>query len=152
MRIFFIFLFLFTLNCSSNKVANNHGFMSLEAKFEKIVIHKTNKNDILKIIGPPSSISNFDQNQWFYMQRLKTNQSILKLGIKRINKNNVLVVKFNNKGILSNKKILNINDMNYIKFTKDTTIKKFRKNDLLFNVLSSIREKANSPARKGLNK
>ena len=46
MRIFFIFLFLFTLNCSSNKVANNHGFMSLEAKFEKIVIHKTNINTL----------------------------------------------------------------------------------------------------------
>ena len=152
MRIFIIFLFLFTVNCSANKVANNHGFMSLEKKFEYIAINKTNKNDILKIIGPPSSISSFDQNQWFYIQRIKTNQSLFKLGIKKIKRNNVLIVEFNNKGILSNKKILNINDMNDIKFTKDTTIKKFRQNDILFKVLSSVREKANAPARKGINR
>ena len=66
MRIFFIFLFLFTLNCSSNKVSNNHGFVSLQEKFKNITINKTNKNDILKIIGPPSSKSNFNKNKWFY--------------------------------------------------------------------------------------
>ena len=76
MRKFIIFLFLFTLNCSSNKVSNNHGFISLQTKFEKITVNKTNKNDILNIIGPPSSVSSFDNNKWFYIQRMKTNQSI----------------------------------------------------------------------------
>tara|TARA_B100000401_G_C52597129_1_gene620127 strand:- start:302 stop:682 length:381 start_codon:yes stop_codon:yes gene_type:complete len=126
--------------------------MSLETKFKHITINKTNKNDILKIIGPPSSISSFDQNQWFYIQRLKSNQSLIKLGIKKIKKNNVLIVEFNNKGILSNKKILNIDDMNQIKFTKNTTSKKFKQNDILFKILSSVREKANAPARKGINR
>ena len=107
-RIFFIFLFLFTLNCSANKVSNNHGYISLQGKFDKITINKTNKNDILKIIGPPSSTSNFDKNKWFYIQTKKENQSLFKLGIKKIEKNNVLVVIFNNKGILEEKKMLNM--------------------------------------------
>ena len=147
MRKFIIFLFLFTLNCSSNKVSNNHGFISLQTKFEKITVNKTNKNDILNIIGPPSSVSSFDNNKWFYIQRMKTNQSLFKLGIKKINKNNILIVKFDNKGVLNYKKIKNINDMNDIKYTKDITEKEFKQNDLLFKIFSSLREKANAPTR-----
>ena len=149
MKIFFIFLFLFlfTLNCSTNKVSNNHGFISLQTKFEKITVNKTNKNDILNIIGPASSVSSFDNNKWFYIQRMKTNQSLFKLGVKKINKNNILIVKFDNKGILNYKKILNVNDMNDIKYTKDITEKEFKQNDFLFKIFSSIREKANAPTR-----
>ena len=147
MRIFFIFLFLFTLNCSSNKVSNNHGFISLQAKFEKITINKTNKNDILSIIGPPSSISNFDKNKWFYIQRIKTNQSLFKLGIKKIDENNILIVKFNNKGILADKKILNLSDMNDVKYVKYITEKEYKQNNVLYKILSSLREKANAPSR-----
>tara|TARA_B100001175_G_scaffold301743_1_gene295135 strand:+ start:5620 stop:6087 length:468 start_codon:yes stop_codon:yes gene_type:complete len=146
-KFLYIILFLFIINCSSNKVSNNHGFISLNSKYEKISINKTNKNDILKIIGPPSSISEFDKNKWFYIQRIKTNQSIFKLGIKKIDKNNILIVKFNNKGILEEKKILNVEDMNSIKFSKDITEKEFKQDDVLYKILSSIREKANAPTR-----
>ena len=147
MRIFFIFLFLFTLNCSTNKVSNNHGFMSLQSKYEKITINKTNKNDVIKIIGPPSSISNFDKNKWFYIQRIKTNQSLFKLGIKKIDENNILIVNFNNKGILADKKILNLNDMNDVKYVIYLTEKEYKQNNVLYKILSSLREKANAPSR-----
>ena len=148
MKIFFIFLLLVTLSCSTNKVSHNHGFISLQEKFEKITINQTNKNDILKVIGPPSSISNFDNNKWFYIQRNKTNQSLLKLGIKKIDKNNILIVKFNNKGILSDKKILNLNNMNDIKLVKEVTEKDFKKNDTMYKIFSSVREKINAPSKK----
>jgi len=153
MKIFFIFLFLIITNCSSNKVANNHGFSSLDAKFNKITINKTNKNDIIKIIGPPSSISNFNKNKWFYIQRMKQNQSLFKLGIKKIEKNNILIVKFNNRGLLTEKKILKLSDMNDIKYVEDITEKEFKQNDFLFKIFSSLRERANAPARnRGKNK
>ena len=153
MKKFIVFLFLFTLNCSSNKVSNNHGFISLQMKFEKITVKKTNKNDILNIIGPPSSGSRFDNNKQFYIQRMKTNQSLFKLGVKKINKNNILIVKFDNKGVLNYKKILNINDMKDIKFTKDITEKEFKQNNTLYKIFSSLREKANAPTRnRGKNK
>ena len=147
MRIFFIFLFLFTLNCSPNKVSNNHGFTSLQDKFDKISINKTNKNDILKIIGPPSSISNFNNDKWFYIERMKRNQSLFKLGIKKIQKNDILIVKFNNKGILEYKKILKLNDMNDIEFAKNITEKDYKQNSVLFKIFSSLREKINAPVK-----
>ena len=55
----------------------------------------------------PSSISDFDKNKWFYIERLKTNQSLVKLGTQRIKKNNILVVQLSSSGILKNKKLLN---------------------------------------------
>ena len=147
MRFFYIFLFLFTLNCSPNKVSNNHGFSSLQDKFDKISINKTNKNDILKIIGPPSSISNFNNDKWFYIERMKRNQSLFKLGIKKIQKNDILIVKFNNKGILEYKKILKLNDMNDIEFAKNITEKDYKQNSVLFKIFSSLREKVNAPVK-----
>ena len=153
MKILFIFLILFITNCSSNKVSNNHGFSSLDTKFEKIIVNKTNKNDILKIIGPPSSVSDFDKNKWFYIQRMKQNQSLFKLGIKKIKKNNILIIEFDSRGILIKKNILDLDNMNDIKYVKDITEKEFKQNDILFKVFSSLREKANAPARnRGKNK
>ena len=146
-KILILLLFLFTLNCSTNKVANNHGFRSLEAKYSKIKINESNKNDIINIIGPPSYISEFNENKWFFIERKKTNQSLLKLGIKKIEKNNVLIVNFNKFGILINKKILDINNMNDIRYVKNTTTKDFKQDNFVYNLLSSLREKINAPAR-----
>ena len=147
MKFFIIILLLFIVNCSTNKVSNNHGYISLQAKFDKITINKTNKNDILKIIGPPSSTSSFDKNKWFYIQTKKENQSLFKLGIKKIEKNNVLVVIFNNKGILEEKKMLNLSDMKKVKYVKNVTEKEYKQNNTIYKILSSLREKANASVK-----
>ena len=144
MKILLIFIFLFIISCSSNRLSNNHGLISLQAKYEKITINKTNKNDILKIIGPPSTVSNFDKNKWFYIETKKTNQSLLKLGIKKIERNNILLIKFNNKGILDEKKILDLNNMNDVRYVKDVTEKDYQQNNTLYKIFASLREKANA--------
>jgi outer membrane protein assembly factor BamE (lipoprotein component of BamABCDE complex) len=147
MKILILFLFLFTLNCSTNKVSKNHGFKSLETKFEKIVINQSNKNDIIDLIGPPSTKSDFNKNKWFYIERRKTNQSLIKLGNKKIEKNNILMVEFNNRGILKYKKIFDINQMNEIKYVKSVTEKEFKQNNFLYKFFTSFREKMNAPAK-----
>ena len=147
MRFILIFVFIITTNCSANKVSKNHGFISLESKFEKIEINKTNKNDLVKAVGHPSSISGFDKNTWFYIERKKTNQSLFKLGIKKISKNNILIVKFNNKGLVKNKKLIDLNNMNDVKYVKKITQKEFEQDNTIYNIFSSMREKINAPAR-----
>ncbi len=142
-----IILFIIASGCKANKVSKNHGFISLETKFEKIQINKTNKNDLIKTIGHPSSISEFDENKWFYIERKKTNQSLFKLGIKKINKNNILIVDFNNKGLVENKKIIDLNNMNDVKYVKKITQKEFDQDNTIYNIFSSLREKINAPAR-----
>ena len=141
-------MLLFTLSCSLNKVKNNHGILSLENKFNKIYVNKSNANDILSIFGPPSTKSEFDENIWIFIERKKSNQSIFKLGNQKIIKNNVAVLELNNKGILSSKKIYDINNMNRYKFSKNTTEKSYEKDSYIYGVLTSLREKINAPAKR----
>jgi len=140
-------IFIFIISCSANKLSNFHGSKSLEKKFSSIEKNKTNKNDIVKIIGQPSTISDFNTNKWFYIERLKKNQSLLKLGRQKIKKNNILIVEFDNKGILTTKKLLNLNDMKDIKYLEEITEKEFEQDNIIYNVFTSLREKINAPAR-----
>ncbi len=144
-------MLLFIINCSGNKVSNYHGTKLLQSKYERININITNKNDLLEIIGPPSSISDFNKNKWFYFERLKTNQSIIKLGTQKIKKNNVLIVELDENGILKSKQILDLKNMNDLKYLKDTTEKEFKNSDIMYNIFSSLREKINAPLRNRKN-
>ena len=147
-KYFYILLFITIINCSGNKVSNFHGTKQLEKKYNDIVINKSNKNDILKIIGPPSTVSDFDENKWFYFERLKSNQTILKLGNQIIKKNNVLIVELNNNGILKNKYLLNMSNMNDVKYLNEITTKDFKNKDsFVRGIFSSFREKINAPMR-----
>ena len=148
MKILFIILLFFTLSCSTNKVSLNHGYKALESKYEIIIVNKSNKNDIVSLIGPPSSKSDFNENKWFYIERKKTNQSLVKLGIKKIEKNNILVVEFNKIGILINKELIDKDKMNDVKYTKSITEKDFESSNFLYSVFTSLREKINAPTKK----
>ena len=141
-----ILIFFFTLNCSINKVSNSHGFSSLDRKIDKIEINKSNKNDVRKIIGPPSSKSSFNEI-WLYLERKKTNQSLFKLGKKNISKNNILIIEFSNMGLVKEKTLLDLNDMNDIKIAEKKTKKKFSQDNFVYNILSTLRDKINAPTR-----
>ena len=147
MKFTLIIIFLFIVNCSGNKVSNFHGSKQLETKFNIIKVNKTNKNDLVKLIGPPSSVSDFDNNKWFYIERLKTNQSLIKLGNQKIEKNNVLIVQLDNSGIVREKKLLDLENMKDIKYLNTTTEKDFKNESILYNIFSSLREKINAPSK-----
>jgi len=148
MKYILILLLFFTLSCSLNKVKNNHGVLSLETKINKIEINKSNKNDIIKIFGPPSTKSTFDNNLWIYIERKKSNRSIFALGNKKITKNNVAVLEINNMGVLKSKKIYNLDNMKKYKFSENTTENTYEKNSYIYGVLTSLREKINAPTRR----
>ena len=147
MKYFIILTFIFILNCSGNKVTNYHGTKLLNNKYEMIEVNVTNKNDLIKILGAPSTKSDFNKNVWFYFERLKTNQSLIKLGAQKIKRNNILIVKLDNKGILESKELLDLNDMNDINYIKTVTTKEFKNNNLIYGIFSSLREKINAPLR-----
>ena len=147
MKYLIVLIFIFILNCSGNKVSNYHGNKLLNSKYDIIEVNVTNKNDLIKIIGPPSTISDFNENLWFYFERLKTNQSLVKLGAQKIKKNNILIVELNNKGILKSKRILDLDDMNDIEYIKTVTTKEFKNDNFIYGIFSSLREKINAPLR-----
>jgi len=148
MKYILILLLFFTLSCSLNKVKNNHGVLSLDKKISKIKINKSNTNDIISIFGPPSTKSTFDNNVWIYIERKKENRSIFKLGNQKIVKNNVAILEINSKGILKKKEIYDLNNMNNYKFSEDVTENTYEKDSYIYGVLTSLREKINSPAKR----
>ena len=120
----------------------------LKKKNEKLIIGKTNKNDIIKLLGPPSTKGAFDEELWIYMEIQTTSSRLSKLGKRELLKNNILILDINNKGILSNNIFLNKNDMKNIEFTVDTTKKSYSKNAFIYDFLNSLRQKINDPLGK----
>ena len=108
---FFILLLLFISNCSINKVEKTHGVPFLNEKQMKLILNKSNKNDIIKLLGPPSTKGSFDNDVWIYIERQKTGTKIYTLGKKRIKKNNVLILEINEMGLLAKKDFLNVNEI-----------------------------------------
>ena len=147
MRILIIILLLLTASCSNNKVVKNHGLRALDIKSEKIIISKTNKNDVIDLLGKPSSISLFDENLWLFIQSEKINQSIIKLGKAKIISNNVLEVKFNSRGIVEEKKLYQIKDMNDLQVVKDRTTSEYDNTSSLGKLFKSIEQKISSPSK-----
>jgi len=127
------------------KVIKHHGVPSLEKKQKNLVLNETNKNDILKILGNPSTKSKFDNDVWIYIERKQTQSELKNLGRMIIYKNDVLVLEIDDYGLLKKKDFYNKDDMKNIKITKDETGKKFRKNSFVYDFVSSLRQKINDP-------
>jgi len=148
-KLFILFIItLFVSACTLNKVEKHDGVHFLNIKQEKLTVNKSNRNDILTLLGSPSSKSTFDNDLWIYIER-KTNQSTLtKFGKEKIIINNVLILEINSMGLLQKKEFLDLNSMNEIKFTERTTETQNSKNSFLYDFLSSLRQKINSPMNK----
>ena len=140
--------FFFIINCSLNKVIKHHGVHFLEKKQEKLILNSSNKNDIIKLLGPPSTTSTFDKDLWIFIERNTSSSKLTKLGKKKLLDNNVLVLEIDNKGILVGKIFLNKNNMQKIKFSKHFTKMSLSKQSFVYDFLNSMRQKINDPLGK----
>ena len=143
--LYIIFLSIIVSNCSFKKVVEHHGVPFLEKKQESLIINETNKNDIKKILGTPSTKSKFDNDVWIYIERKQTQSELKNLGRMKIYKNNVLVVEIDNYGILKKKQFFNKDDMQKITVVEATTQAGFKKNSFIYDFMSSMRQKINDP-------
>tara|TARA_B100001057_G_scaffold201892_1_gene202721 strand:- start:6285 stop:6746 length:462 start_codon:yes stop_codon:yes gene_type:complete len=140
--------FLLLASCSLEKVVLHHGVHNLEKKQSKLKINYTNKNDIIKLIGPPSTKSTFDNDIFIYIERKTSGSKLTKLGKKKLIKNDVLILELDNMGILLSKKFYNKNDMNQISFDNDETGINYSQRSFIYNFLNSIRQKIDDPLGK----
>ena len=144
-KIFLILIIIFTSNCSLNKVVQHHGVHNLEKKQEKLKINQSNKNDILKIIGPPSTKSTFENDVYIYIERKTSSSKLSKLGKKVLIVNNVLILDINQKGLLVKKEFYNKDDMNKIKFDEKETKTDYSKNSFIYNFFYTLRQRIDDP-------
>ena len=147
-KIYFIIIFLFIANCSFNKAIKHHGVNLLEKKQEKLFLKTTNKNDIVKLLGPPSTKSTFDNDIWIYIERKTTTKKLFKLARKKILVNNVLVLEIDSYGLLVKKEFYNMEKMNDLDFSKRETETIYSKKSFVYDFMSSMRQKLNDPLGK----
>ena len=146
--LYIIILSFIVSNCNLKPVIKHHGVPFLEKKQEKLIVNKSNINDIRKLLGNPSTQSKFDNDLWIYIERKHTQSELLQLGNVKIHKNDVLVLEINKYGILKKKEFYNKDDMANIKIVEATTSNDFERNSFIYSFMSSLRQKINDPLGK----
>ena len=134
-------ILLFTISCQRNEIVKTHGIAFLEKREKLIFINTSNKNDIVNIFGQPSTKGMDDDNLWIYIERTMEKGKLLKLGRNYLTKNNVLVLEFDKYGILIDKKLSTMENMQKLVFAEDITENEIRKENFIYSFLSSVRQK-----------
>ena len=106
------------LSCSYKPVVKTNGIQNLDKRTELMTVGTTNKNDIIQLIGQTILKEQPNENIWAYVETVEQK----KFGKKKIIKNTLLILEFDSKGVLKNKKILNKNDFNKLKFDEASTV------------------------------
>ena len=122
---------------------DHHGVYFIEKKMKKIQVNTTNRNDLIKIFGEPSTKSTFDNDVWVYIERKITNTHFF--GRRELIVNNVLVLEIDKRGLLAKIDFYNIDDMKKVKFDKDETEISYGKKSFVYDFLASMRQKINDP-------
>jgi len=147
-KLIFITLLFILSSCSLDKVVKHHGVNFLDKKNEKLLIESTNKNDTKKLLGPPSTVSNFDNDVWIYIERKTSVSDIKSFGRKKLLVNNLLILEFDNKGLLKNKIFKNKDNMNRLKISESETEISYQKKSFFNSVIVNLRHKINDPLGK----
>ena len=134
--------FIILIACQFQEPLKTHGIVYLENRANKLVVNKSNKNDVVKIFGQPQII-NVDKNDitWIYMERILSKGKYHKLGQHILKENNILILDFNKYGVLKSKKLLNKDQINKIKFSDKNTENELAQRSFIQNFLQSIRQK-----------
>ena len=113
-----------------------------------MILLNTNKNDIVELLGPPSTKGTFNNDLWIYIERKKIESSLIKLTKDKMLTNNVLLLEIDNNGILVKKDFFDITKMNELDFNKKSTKITYDKKGFIYDFLASMRQKIDSPAKK----
>ena len=87
------------------------------------------------------TVSIKEDDIWIYFERTTAKGKLIKLGKNVLKENNILELKFNKYGILTNKKIYNIDDMKKVKYSTKETKNDISQQSFVGKFLSSIKQK-----------
>ena len=139
--LYIIFFSFFLNNCQLKEPKQNHEINFLENREKVLIIDKSNKNDVIKLIGNPHTISIKEDNTWIYFERTISRGKLVRLGQNVLKKNNILELKFDRFGVLKNKKFYDKSDMKKVRYSKKITKNDVKQKSFLGKFLSSVKQK-----------
>lgn len=141
----FLFVVIIILSilssCKLQEPNKSHGIVFLENRSNKLIVNKSNKNDVINIFGQPQIVDLDDRDNWMYLERTLSKGKYHELGKHKLKNNNVLVLKFNKFGILEYKKFVTKEEMNKIRFSNKSTENSLSKKSFVQSFLQSIKAK-----------
>ena len=135
------FFFIILSNCQLKDPIKSHGIIYLENRSNKLEVKKTNKNDVVKIMGKPHIKDSDTKETWIYFERILTKGKFHKLGQHILSENNILVLDFNKYGVLENKNFLDKESMNKLNFSEFKTENIMTEKSFVQKFLQSVRQK-----------
>ncbi len=137
-------MFLSILSCNTQKIDHVHGVSNLSNKIKLIKLNQTNKNDIIKILGP-APISHKEENRWSYFEVRETKT---KYGKRDIYLNDYAEIFFNKYGITKKIEFYNLENMTNLEFAKEKTDSLAIQDTFSKNLLSSTRKRMENARKK----
>ena len=92
-------------------------------------------------MGNPHTTSIDDENLWFYFDRKVSSGSLTKFAEVDLLENNVLVIKFDKYGIVSQKEFFSKDDMKKVQYSQMETENPVSKQSFVSTFLQSVRQK-----------
>ena len=114
----FFFVLIFSYSCKLSPSITHSGVINLDKKKDSFFLGKTNKNDVIKAIGETLLIEYPEEKSWIYIE-IETKRNLL--GQKILVKNDILMLGFDDKGILLTKDFLNLKNMKDLNFSDEIT-------------------------------
>ena len=140
-KLIFISIIFILSNCQLKEPIKGHGINFLKNRSEKISLNKSNKNDVIKVLGNPHTKSIDDENLWFYFDRKLASGKLVNFGDVKLLENNVLVLNFDKYGIVIKKEFFSKEDMKKMKYSEMKTKNPVSQDSFVTSFLQSVRQK-----------
>ena len=133
--------FFILIACQLQEPTKTHGIIFLENRASKLIINRSNSNDVINIFGQPHTKSISNENEWLYFERTLSKGEFHKLGQNVLKTNNVLILEFNKFGILKNKALIGKDSKNKILFSNDSTNNNVTQKSFVEKFIQSLKTK-----------
>lgn len=139
-----IFLLMFN-SCSYRPATEINGVINLDVKEKTLKPLISNKNDVVLTLGESIAKEYPDENTWLYFETVNKRNF---LGKKIYIKNNVLIIDFDNKGIILTKKLLNSKDLKELELDEELSKEYAVDNSALNKFFYSLRKRVQNQKNK----
>jgi len=146
-NLLYLLVFIILISCKLQEPLKTHGIIFLENRSQKLVLNKSNKNDVIRIMGRPHIKEDEINQSWIYLERILSKGKYHKLGRHILKENNVLVLNFDKYGVLKNKQFLKKEDLKKLEFSQKITENELTQKSFVQKFLQSIKQKMYSNQR-----
>jgi len=124
-------LLLISLNACVGRISN-HGVLNIEKKITTIIERKLEKAEVEALLGPPSTVSAFEFNKWYYMNNTMKHLAFFKPEVINYK---IYEIIFNAENQAVEINTYDEKDLNKITYNKDYTETRGNKKSLLNIIL-----------------